>query len=317
MALNGILDIELSVPDPTELADFWERRGMVRTSADVIGTADRPVQLRFRESHYRHLSGLHLSCETEADLPVIRKNLAALGVDSEIRSSQLTCLDPLLGHRIVIDVGVPTPLSPVPKRIQNPPGERNRTTTRAEVVLEEAPRPPRRLGHIVLGTPKVAEMTQFYVEGLGYRVSDQILGGLATFARVEQDHHNLLVHPGPCSYLNHYALEVDDLDAVGAAGAAVVAEREDASIVGVGRHTLGSNIFWYLTDPAGNMFEFFADMDQIIDDEVWNRDYRRLDWEGADGPAGFAKWGPKEPAVFFNPPDLAEIGAAREKLGLE
>ena len=32
--------------------------------------------------------------------------------------------------------------------------------------------------------------------------------------------------------------------------------REDASVVGVGRHNLGANLFWYLTDPSGNWLEF-------------------------------------------------------------
>ena len=32
MALNGLLDIELSVPNPTDLLEFWERHGMVRTA---------------------------------------------------------------------------------------------------------------------------------------------------------------------------------------------------------------------------------------------------------------------------------------------
>ena len=68
MALNGLLDIELSVPDPDELIAFWERRGMVRTADGVLGTADRPVQLRVDEAGYRHMSELHMSCETEQDL---------------------------------------------------------------------------------------------------------------------------------------------------------------------------------------------------------------------------------------------------------
>jgi hypothetical protein len=58
-------------------------------------------------------------------------------------------------------------------------------------------------------------------------------------------------------------------------------------------------------------------MDLILDDVAWARDHARLDWEGSDGPAGFAAWGPKEPEIFFNPPDLAEIGAARQAAGLE
>jgi len=317
MALNGLLDIELSVPDPTALASFWERRGLIRTADDVLGTADRPVQLRVAEGTYRHLSMLHLSCETEADLAVIAGRIGDLGVESTIEDTTLRCVDPVFGHRVVIDVGAPPPLSPTQIRAYNHPGEQLRSGVRADAVAEDSPRPPRRLGHVVLGTPKFAEATSFFIDGLGYRVSDQVLNGVATFARIESDHHNLLIHPGPCGHLNHYALEMDDVDAVGKAGMAVLEERADASIVGVGRHKLGANIFWYMTDPAGNMFEFFSDMDQIVDDEAWERHHCKRDWEGTDGPAGFSVWGPKEPEVFFNQPDLAEIGAAREALGLE
>ena len=240
-----------------------------------------------------------------------------LGVASTIDGTTLRCIDPVFGHRVTIDVGAPPPLSPTQVRAINHPGEQARAGVRADAVAEDFPRPPRRLGHVVLGTPKFAEATSFFIDGLGYRVSDQVLNGVATFARIESDHHNLLIHPGPCGHLNHYALEMDDVDAVGKAGMGVLEERADASIVGVGRHKLGANIFWYMTDPAGNMFEFFSDMDQIVDDEAWERDHCKRDWEGTDGPAGFSVWGPKEPEVFFNQPDLAEIGAAREALGLE
>ena len=194
------------------------------------------------------------------------------------------------------------------------PGRVERTTARADVVEEAGPRPPRRVGHVVLGTPRVAEACAFYLDGLGFRVSDKILDGVLTFARVEADHHNLLIQPAPVSYLNHYALEMDDLDAIGAAGTAVLAERPDADVVGVGRHRLGSNLYWYLFDPAGTMFELFADMDQIIDDEAWDREHRRDDWTPDE--AGLSVWGAAEaPEVFFEPPDLAAIGAAREAAG--
>ena len=68
MALNGLLDIELSVPAPTELAAFWERRGLRRSGDGVLGAADREVQLRVAEGTHRHLSALNMSCDTEQDL---------------------------------------------------------------------------------------------------------------------------------------------------------------------------------------------------------------------------------------------------------
>lgn len=316
MALHALLDITLAVPRPQELFDFWVRRGLRVTADGVLGTADRPVQLRITEGTHRHLAELHLGCASERDLADIADRLDRLGVTSTLEGTTLSCTDPVLGHRVVIDVAPASPLSVVGDRVTNRPGTADRRDTRAEAVLEIADRAPRRVGHVVLGTPKIAETTAFYIDGLGYRISDQILRGAATFARVERDHHNLLIHPAPCGHLNHYALEMDDIDAIGRAGSSVLAERPDASVVGVGRHNLGSNLFWYMRDPAGNMFEFFADMDQIVDDAAWDRDHGRRDWEGADGPAGFSVWGPKEPREFFAQPDLREIAEARRAMGL-
>ena len=317
MALNGLLDIELSVPNPSELREFWLRRGMTATSDGVLGTADRPVQLRVAEGSYRHMSELHMSCESEQDLADIAERIGAMGVESSIADSRLTGIDPVFGHRVVIDVTSPHPLTPTQRRAWDHPGEQERLNARADAALEAAPRPPRRLGHFVLGTPHFKKATAFFFDGLGFKVSDQILNGVATFGRIEQDHHNLLIQPGPTSYINHYAIEMDDIDAIGKAGQAVVAERDDANVVGVGRHFLGSNVFWYLTDPAGTMFEFFSDIDQIVDDEAWERDHCRRDWAGSDGPAPVSVWGPREPETFFNPVDLPVIGAAREALGLD
>jgi catechol 2,3-dioxygenase-like lactoylglutathione lyase family enzyme len=317
MALNGLLDIELSVPDPAGLVEFWQRLGMSLTSDGALGTADRPVQLRVAEAGYRHMSALHLSCESERDLGDIAGRIGAMGVISTVTDTNLTCIDPVFGHRIVIEVTAPHPLTPAQRRGWNGPGSCERPDTRAEATVEPAPRAPRRLGHFVLGTPHFQKATEFYFDGLGFKVSDQILQGVATFGRIETDHHNLLIQPGPTSYINHYAMEMDDIDAIGKAGQAVLAERDDANVVGVGRHYLGSNVFWYLTDPAGNMFELFSDIDQIVDDEAWERDHCRRDWAGSDGPAPVSVWGPKEPETFFNPADLAVIGAAREALGLD
>ena len=317
MALNGLLDIELSVPNPSETFDFWIRRGMTRTSSDVLGTADRPVQITVKEGPYRHLSKLHMSCETEADLAALSARLADVGVAASVSGTTLSCVDPVFGHAIVIDVGAPHPLVPPQRRSFNGPGERIRATERADAVVDQTPPAPRRVGHVVLATPMFKQSADFYVNTLGFRVSDRMFKGALTFMRVESDHHNLLIQPGPTSYLNHYAVEVDDIDAVGQSGTAVLAENPSANVVGVGRHNLGSNVFWYLTDPAGNMFEFFSDMDQIVDDAEWDRVHRRDDWEGADGPAGFSVWGPKDPPeAFLNPPDVKQIAAAREALGL-
>lgn len=314
MALNGLLDVELSMPNPAAVADFWTQNGLLRTEDGVLGTSSRPVQIRLAEDDHRRLSQLHLSCEFESDLREISDRLAAIGVQSSTSGTTLRCIDPVLHHEVVIDVGGPSPLTADEPLVNNRPGVHARLGTRVPSP-DTAGSPPRRIGHVVLGSPDIVATTAFYIGALGYRISDQFANGMATFCRVENDHHNLLIHRAHVGHLNHYAMEMDDIDAIGRAGSRMRSHSDVSSVVGIGRHYLGSNVFWYLRDPAGNMFELFCDMDQIVDDDEWARTTGRRDW-GSDGkPPPFAVWGPEEPAEFFRQPDLMHIAAKREARG--
>ena len=74
-------------------------------------------------------------------------------------------------------------------------------------------------------------------------------------------------------------------------------------IWGLGRHFLGSNLFWYFRDPAGNFAEYYADLDQIPEDAEWDA----RDW--APDKSLYA-WGPPVPKAFVHPDDVEEIAAA-------
>jgi hypothetical protein len=143
------------------------------------------------------------------------------------------------------------------------------------------------------------------VEGLGFRVSDEIAGLGAAFLRCSSDHHSLLVQPGPFAFLHHSAWEMDDVDAVGAAAATLVAADPKRHVWGLGRHAIGSNYFWYLRDPAGNFVEYTSDLDVIADEEAWR--------VASSQPVhGLAAWGPPVPRDFLAPEDVAALarGAA-------
>jgi len=191
------------------------------------------------------------------------------------------------------------PVQPV--REVNRPGERGRIDVRHELIGEAKPRPPRRLGHVVVGTNDILASHKLYTEGIGFRISD-IAGGLAFFMRCSPDHHNFLLTPGPVPYLNHYALEHDDIDAVCRAASLYLRSHEGTQIAGPGRHMIGGNMFWYMRDPSGTFFEYFADMDRIADDDGWQI---REDWPLDDS---WALWGDKDqPEVFFRPDDIEEV----------
>ena len=312
MPLCDLLDLQLSVPDPDGLVAFWEGLGMTRTDHSTLGTAARPSQLRVAEGPYRHVSELRLGCTDEADLVAIAGRLDGLGVASSLSDGVLRCRDPLADHEVVVEVRRAEPLAPLPPRQLNGPGRRERVNRRSTAAVRVEPAPPRRVGHVVFGSTDVAATVAFYRDGLGFLVSDTIDQGVGCFLRCSTDHHNLRVMPAPVPCMNHYAVEMDDVDAIGLAGMRVVAGRERSSVYGIGRHVLGSNLFWYLLDPAGGMFELFADMDQIVDDAAWEAEEFGGDWD----PFTIASWepGPAEPD-FFLPADIDDLARARAAVG--
>jgi hypothetical protein len=304
MALHRFMGMEIGVPTPEQLDACYEEMGLLG-GAGHWGTEDVPDQLRIVEAPYRQLRSMRIGCEDEHDLAALGERLAELGIEAKQHGQRVSCMDPSGSWEVIVEVAPPAPLRPRPHRAMNRPGERARPGARNAVVTEASPRPPRRLGHVVLGSPDPIGTAKFFIDGIGFRVSDQIAGVL-TFMRCSTDHHNLLIQPAPVPYLNHYAFEFDDIDAVGAASSHYLAKHAERHVVGLGRHVVGSNVFWYMTDPCGTMFEFFCDMDDIPDDDAWQA---RTDWEIGQ----FSSWGPKEPPrSFVFPPDLEEIGKARE-----
>lgn len=311
MPVSALLDLELRVPDPDSLCAFWNSLGLVGDDG-ILGTSERPSQLRVQQGPYRHVSEMRLGCDDEADLPTIRNSLDALGINATISDGVLRCHDPLADHVISIEVSEQPAIIPPQERVLNRPGTTLRANRRSEAAIGSQSATPRRVGHVVFGTTDVARSTRFYNEGLGFRISDRIGDEVGTFLRCSSDHHNLLLMPSPVPCLNHYAVEMDDVDAIGIAGMRVVRDRPGSSIYGIGRHVLGANLFWYLLDPAGGMFELFSDMDQITDDAAWEADERRDDWD----PFTIAAWepGPSKPD-FFLPADIEELARAREAAG--
>jgi catechol 2,3-dioxygenase-like lactoylglutathione lyase family enzyme len=162
-------------------------------------------------------------------------------------------------------------------------------------------RPPReparveRLGHVVLETPSLRRMLDWYLENLGLIVSDFLYfpgqrdrGPVMAFIRCDRgatpaDHHTLAMVLGPGRRYVHSAYQVADLDAV-AAGGEFLKERGYKRAWGIGRHIQGSQIFDYWRDPDRLMVEHFADGD-MFDNTV------EAGWAPMTA-SGLAQWGP-------------------------
>lgn len=307
MALHRLMNMEIGVPDPGALDGFYQEIGLTGGEG-LWGGEEQPDQIRVVEAPYRQLISMRVACEAEEDLAAAAKNLDELGAHYEMSNGQLRVADPINEWEVVIQPEKVQDIQTRPLRQRNRPGDRARTGVRAEGIIEKTPRPPRRLGHVVVGSPDPINTANFF-KAIGYRVSDVIGGGLATFMRCSPDHHNLLVAPGRVPYLNHYALEHDDFDSLARAATVYLRKNGDEKqIAGPGRHQIGGNEFWYMLDASGNFFEFFSDMDTITDDDAWEIG---TDWSPEDS---WSLWGEKnQPEVFFSPVDMDEIVAGWEK----
>ncbi|MEC3766050.1 VOC family protein [Cupriavidus sp. SS-3] len=153
----------------------------------------------------------------------------------------------------------------------------------------EAPRPPRKLGHVLIFTPQLAEAERFLCDVLGLRVADRAVGKVSFLAAGEGviDHHCFgLVHSTHRGF-QHASFQVGGIDDIGL-GAWRMREAGYRDSFGPGRHALASNLFQYVRDPWGSWVEYYADMDKIS--ERWvSRDWSVLPYI----------WGPEWSPEFW------------------
>lgn len=135
---------------------------------------------------------------------------------------------------------------------------------------------PRTIGHIVYWSDDPDRSMKFYVDRLGFRVTDHVTNKSGVFARAagSHDHHNLffLGRPDLKPSFQHIECHFADFHEV-VIGGMQLNKKGWETARGPGRHVLGSNYFWYFVTPMGGAFELSADIDQVDDNWVtgeWN-----------------------------------------------
>ena len=303
MALHGLGSMTLGVPRLDDAREFYREFGLTELTPGAFATRDGGEQLRVVERPVRQLVEVTLAADDPDDLARIAGAAAAHDLDvTNHHDGSISVLEPVVGIRVRAAVRdritqVPTETPPM-----NGPGNTVRDGDRAPAIFAEGTAAPRRLGHVLWGTPDIAASKRFLVEVLGFRLSDESAGIIA-FLRCSPDHHNVGLISAPVPFFHHSSWQVDDVDEIGRGAHHLLSADPTCSVWGLGRHFLGSNLFWYFRDPAGNFAEYFADLDQIGDDDAWIA----RDW--APDKSLYA-WGPPVPRDFVEPPDLAAIKEA-------
>lgn len=300
MPLHRMNQVVIGVPDVEKTSEFYRDFNLTETAPGVFATADGGEQLQLKQSPVRRLLELAIGADNPDDVDRVAAQVTALDVPVQRTEDGMAATDPGTGVRVRVEVAPRIQQDTVPATPYNGPGRTDRLG-RAPKLGGEPKATPRKLGHVVIGSTDLEPSQKFFMEGIGFKLSDQI-GHNAFFLRCSEDHHNLLLQKAPVQFMHHTSWQVEDVDEIGLGAQHLLSKDPSRHVWGFGRHYVGSNFFWYFRDPAGNFAEYYADMDCIPDDQVWKPEI----WEGMQS---LYSWGPPPPPSFLRPDDLAELMA--------
>ena len=124
---------------------------------------------------------------------------------------------------------------------------------------------PVKISHFVLHSPDHKALTQWFIDVLGFKLSDW-LGDFMSFLRCNSAHHRLAILPGP-PCLNHVAYDMEGIDGM-MRGIHRLKQKDTDVRWGPGRHTAGNNTFSYFVTPAGFAVEYTSELEEV-DDATW------------------------------------------------
>ncbi|MBJ9984782.1 VOC family protein [Acinetobacter sp. S40] len=174
----------------------------------------------------------------------------------------------------------------------NAPGHKNRINQGALPPKSTLPAiRPRRMGHVLLFTPDVNASLKFLEQIFEMRLSDRSGNGVVfTHCAEGSEHHVIAFAKSSHIGFHHASFLVSSPDEVGLGGQRMQ-EKGHQKGWGFGRHSIGSNFFYYVADPWGSYVEYYADMDYIQNSNEW----RAKNWPQEDA---LHSWGPQPPHDF-------------------
>jgi catechol 2,3-dioxygenase len=173
-------------------------------------------------------------------------------------------------------------------RLADPDGralEFHGAVDRSGEFVADTARRPRRLQHITLATPDAGALVAFYVDVLGFRVSDQ-MGDVFFWLRCGSEHHTVaIVQSDDERLIDHYSYDLDGW-ADFRAWCDRLSELGIRVAWGPGRHGPGNNVFVMFDDPDGYHVELSAEMEHYFDDVAA---YEPRRWDAV--PTSVNLWG--------------------------
>lgn len=230
--------------DQWKLVEAGEKGGMVHLAAEG---GDELYVVRLRRNADKRVDVIALAADSPADVDALHAKVVGAGGKVVFAPRALDTLGGGYGFRFFSPDGLPFEVSSDVER------RKPRSLSRWEGI-------PQRISHIVLHSPNHKALVDWFVDVLGFRVSDW-LGDFMCFLRCNSAHHRLAILPGPPS-LNHVAYDMPSLDDM-MAGISRLKQAGTDIRWGPGRHTAGNNTFSYFTTPAGFAVEYTAELEHV------------------------------------------------------
>lgn len=134
-----------------------------------------------------------------------------------------------------------------------------------------------KMGHLAFAVEDPKAISDFYGTVLGFRVSDWIEDQFV-FMRCNSDHHTVNFIHGERVGMHHFAFEFRDFAHVHTT-AEMLGQKDVPIIWGPLRLGPGHNVAIFHKDPDGQVVEFYAELDKMLDEELgyfeprpWHRD---------------------------------------------
>jgi len=305
MNLLGIDKLVFGVEDLAKCRKFWLDFGLTlsidRPDRCIFETAEK-AQIEIKPLNDPSLpppvikgSTLRETVWSASDQSVVDAVAAELAKDrtvSEDSNGTVHAIDPE-GYGIGFRVSRKIPLAPFESEY-NAPGKVERIDKQA-VFYERAT--PQHLAHVVFHIQDIDATPKFYIERLGFQLTDSYINRGA-FLRCggANDHHNIFLFrlPGKKGF-HHTAFELRDFHEVFGGGLRM-RELGWTTHLGPGRHNVTSAYFWYFRNPCGGAAEYGFDTDRVtsswVPREIQPSDGAFAEWsleEGLDRFAGLQR----------------------------
>lgn len=269
----------LRSPDLDAQEAFLTAFGLVRAdrtkNALYMRGTDPMHHIHVTEKGKPEFIGLAYHAASEADLERLAETPGASTIEAidEPGGGKRVRLKEPNGYQVEVVWGI-SRVPSIPVRLQAINNGEEPMARAGELMrLSRGPSRVKRIGHGVLGTPRLSETVKWFRDTLGFICSDDVYAGdkqniIGSFNRCDcgeeyVDHHVFFCMNHERAGLNHLSFEVQDIDDVFIGHEHMRSLGEYEHMWGIGRHVLGSQVYDYWADPWGRVHEHWADSDRL------------------------------------------------------